>query len=401
MSVEKMLGWRFMLLGTERGRFSPMTLFAWAAIGVGTGTMCALLSVMYGLESSIRDSLLKAYPHIMVKAEDGRQVANFEAIQKKLEQNDQVARVVPFVELEMIAQTEGKAAGLGVVVWGLPPEELERMKKEMESGGPPDPAAAPPQVVLGGELAHFLKAGVGSELRLISPIRKSGAMGALADNFSFLVSGLYFSESYELDKQYAFVLLQDAQDLSSSPGKISGWRVWVNNIDDSEEVAAALTDVLPEGLTAKSWQSFNAALFASLKLEQWGMFLILSFAVFIAVLNVAITLMMHVTHKRRNIGILRAMGASRAAIRQVFLWQGLFLGLVGMIIGAFLSFTLLAVIQYVYQFPDIYYVRMVPVEVRPWSVIAVYVVATSLVLLATLYPSWRATTLDPVEAMRE
>ena len=215
------------------------------------------------------------------------------------------------------------------------------------------------------------------------------------------MSGLYFSESYELDKQYAFVLLQDAQDLSSSPGKISGWRVWVNNIDDSEEVAAALTDVLPEGLTAKSWQSFNAALFASLKLEQWGMFLILSFAVFIAVLNVAITLMMHVTHKRRNIGILRAMGASRAAIRQIFLWQGLFLGLVGMIIGAFLSFTLLAVIQYVYQFPDIYYVRMVPVEVRPWSVIAVYVVATSLVLLATLYPSWRATTLDPVEAMRE
>jgi lipoprotein-releasing system permease protein len=401
MSVERMLGWRFMLLGTERGRFSPMTLFAWAAIGVGTGTMCALLSVMYGLETSIRDSLLKAYPHILVKSEDGRPVANFEAIQKQLSQHPRVVRALPFVELEMIAQTEGKSTGLGVVLWGLPADELDRMKKEMEMGGPPDPSASAPQLVLGGELAHFLKAGVGSEVRLISPLKRSGMFGAIPENFSFSVSGLYFSESYELDKQYAFMLLADAQELSSHPDKISGWRVWVEDIDDSQAVAAELAAELPQGIEANSWQSFNAALFQSLKLEQWGMFLILSFAVFIAVLNVAITLMMHVTHKRRNIGILRAIGASQQSIRRIFLWQGIFLGLVGMIVGAVISFTLLALIQYVYQFPDIYYVRMVPVEVRPGSVIAVYIVATLLVVLATLYPSWRATMVDPVDAMRE
>lgn len=401
MSFERMVGWRFMLLGTERGRFSPMTLFAWAAIGVGTGTMCALLSVMYGLETSIRDSLLKAYPHIMVKSADGKSVAGHEAIQAKLTKHPRVVRAVPFVELEMIAQTEGKKTGVGVIVWGLPSEEFQKMRREIEIGAPPDATARTTQIVLGGELARFLKADVGTGVRLISPVKRTGALGAIPENFSFTVSGLYYSESYELDKQYLFMLLEDAQDLTSQADKISGWRVWVENVDDSHDVADELASILPEGIAAHSWKSFNQALFESLKLEQWGMFLILSFAVFIAVLNVAITLMMHVTHKRRNIGIMRALGASKDAVRRVFLWQGVFLGLVGMILGAVLSFTLLVLIQYAYEFPDIYYVRMVPVEVRPWSVVAVYIVATVLVVIATLYPSWKATELDPVEAMRE
>jgi lipoprotein-releasing system permease protein len=389
-----------MLRGTERGTFSPMTIFAWLAIGVGVGTMCSLLSVMYGLESSLRDSVLKAYPHIMVHPRAGSSpIRGYDAWTERLRKIDGVRRVMPYVETEMIVQSDERA--IGAVVWGTPMSDLAKLKGDLTQGGIPRIDSKLPQAILGQELAHHLDVEVGNQIQIISPIKRGGAMGLVPQSQLFEVAGIYESGHYDFDKQHLFLLLEDAQDLMGTGKAITGWHVWCDSLGDTDRVQKRIAAILPGDWVAQSWTSFNSALFQSLKLEQYAMFLVLSFAIVIAVMNIAITLMMHVTHKKRNIGVLRALGASAQQIRQIFVWQGAFLGMVGLVLGAVLSVVMITYVQNSYEFPDIYYVRSVPVEIRPLSLTLVFVVATALIFLATLYPSLRASQLDPIEAIRE
>ena len=400
MSVVRSIAWRFMLRGTERGTFSPMTVFAWLAIGVGIGTMCSLLSVMYGLESSLRDSVLKAYPHIMVHVRSGiSPIRDYEKWSPQLANIKGVKRVVPYVETEMISQSDLRA--IGSVVWGVPRDDLVKLKENISSGDVPSNDSKLPQAIVGIELAHHLDVDVGGEIKIISPIKRGGAMGMVPQAQSFQVSGIYASGHYDFDKQHIFLLLEDAQDLMGQGKAITGWHVWCDSVDDAEAVTKRISAILPGAWVAQSWATFNSALFQSLKLEQYAMFLVLSFAILIAVMNISITLMMHVTHKKRNIGVLRALGATTQQIREVFIWQGAFLGLVGLVLGAVLSVVILTYVQNSYQFPDIYYVRSVPVEIRPLSLTMVFVVAIFLIFAATIYPASKAAKLDPIEAIRE
>lgn len=396
-----LVAWRFMLKGTERGRFSAMTLFAWLAIGVGVGTMSALLSVMYGLEASLRDGFLKAYPHILIRrvAKTTPTAVEQERISLMLSGQEGVERFMPYVETEMIAQSANRA--VGVVIWGVPDGEWRHLRKNIRRGNQPSTTSAAVEGVLGAELADTLRSDLRDTVTLLSPLRRAGALGATPRTFPIRISGLYESGHYEFDKQYLFMPLADAQDIVGKGPVLSGWHVWARDLESARKLSTEIAAKLPEGWEAQSWAQFNEALFQSLKLEQFSMFLILSFAVLIAVMNIAITLIMHVSHKRKNIGILRALGASAEQIRNIFIWQGAFLGLVGMAIGGVLTVVLLYYIQNNYSFPDIYYQTNVPVEIRPWSIFLVYLVCSALVLVATIYPSVQASRLDPIEAIRE
>lgn len=399
MRSVRFLAWRFMLRGTERGQFSPMTLFAWVAIGVGVAAMSCLLSVMYGFESSLKERILKAYPHVMVKPPT-IPYRNYAPWSEAFSEVKEVARVVPYVETEMIVQSTTRT--LGSVIWGMPSDEFNRIAKDLKEGSVPDPKAKVPEVVVGSELAFRLGAAVGDTIKVISPIEKKGLLGLVPQSDSFRVSGIYSSGHYDFDQQYLFFLMEDAQQLLKWGTGISGWQIWANDLKEADRVAAEIKKVTLEGWEVESWTTFNAALFQSLQLEQYSMFSILSFAVLIAVLNVVITLLMHVTHKRRNIGILRALGASQKQIQQVFVWQGAFLGLVGLSIGAVLTATFFIYVRYFskFQLPDIYYDRSLPIELRPVSIVVIYLVAVVLVYLGTLYPSKKAAELNPIQAIK-
>lgn len=402
MAVEKSIAWRFLLRGTEKGRFSAMTFFAWLAIAVGVWAMSSFLSVMYGFESSLKSRVLKAYPHVIVKPKSGSlPVHGYSQWTKALKEVDGVARVMPYVEEEMIVQSSYRT--LGAVVWGIPPEDLVRLKPETVEGVVPDRNAKVPQVLVGRELARRLDSDKDSEIRLISPIERGGALGLVPRSRTFSVSGIYMSGHYDFDQQYLFMVMEDAQELMKLKDAISGWHVWATSLADAERVQKNIQEILPDSLQAQSWTVFNSALFHSLQLEQYSMFVILSFAIVIAVMNVVITLMMHVTQKRKNIGILRALGASREQVRKIFVWQGAWLGGVGLLGGAIATVIFIVYLRYssTYLLPEIYYDRSIPVEIRPLSLLLIYLLAITCIYLATLYPASRAAKLNPLEAIRE
>lgn len=400
--VTRFIAWRFMLRGTEKGTFSPMTLFAWMAIGVGVGAMSSLLSVMYGFESSLKNKVLNAYPHIIIGSQVPNQnVAHDLSWESTLREIPKVKRVLPFIQNEMILKTERRS--MGIVVWAVPEKEMGLLNFQLKEGKWPTQDSPVAPLMVGSELGNRLGLIPEETVRLISPIERTGALGLVPQAHSFLVSGLFSSGHYEFDEQYGLLTLEDAQEMLGCPNQVSGWQVWVHSLEDTSVVLSEIQKRLPSGLEAKSWETFNEALFQSLKLEQYSMFLILSFAILIAVMNIVITLTMNVAHKRKNIGVLRALGATQKQIRQIFLWQGGFMGAVGMTIGAVLTTLFVLYVKYFsfYQLPEIYYDRSIPVELRPFSIALIYGVATLLIYLATIYPATQAARLNTIEAIRE
>ncbi|MEZ4749962.1 MAG: ABC transporter permease [Bdellovibrionota bacterium] len=402
MKKERFIALRFMFKGTDRGTFSPLTLVAWVAIAVGVAAMGVLLSVMYGFESALKDRVLTAFPHIMVKpATGGEVIRDYEKWTATIAGVDGVKRVTPYLETEMILQSETRA--IGAVVLGVSEAEMDLKASQIQEGALPNPEAKRAEVLVGSELARRLGLFAGAEIKLISPIETAGAMGLIPRAQTFIVSGICHTGHYEFDQQTLLLTLPDAQALLKKGEVISGWQVWGEDVNTAEYLREKISPVLPRTWVAESWAQFNAALFNSLKLEQYAMFSILSFAVLIAVMNISITLTMYVSQKKRNVGVLRALGASQKQIRSLFIWQGAFLGGVGLFLGALLTVAALVYLRYFssYLLPDIYYDRTVPTEVRPLSILAIYGIATALIFVSTVYPAKKAMEIDPIEAIRQ
>jgi lipoprotein-releasing system permease protein len=402
MSVIRLIAWRFMMRGTEKGHFSLMTFFSWVAIGVGVAAMSCLLSVMYGFENSLKTKVLNAYPHIIISPSEGSSsIPDKPEMIQTLKSVADVTRVVPYVEREMIFQSQFRT--LGGVIWGLKREDFDRVKSGLTEGQLPSEKSALPELVMGQELAHRLHLYPGDKVKIISPTTKTGFMGATPKSETFQVSGLYASGHYEFDEQYLYMLMEDAQDLLGWNQAISGYHVWTPSLEKADRVQNSIQPVLGPNLKAESWSIFNAALFQSLKLEQYCMGAILSFAILIAVMNIVITLMMHVTHKRKNIGVLRALGASTDQIEKVFIWQGTWMGIVGLCLGVVLTALFVIYVKYFskYQLPEIYYDRTIPIDLRPLPLFLIFGGAILFIYLATFFPARKAAKLDPIEAIRE
>jgi len=317
-----------------------------------------------------------------------------------------VIGAAPFTYAKAMVIRGGRAEGMVVKGVDLPKERrVTTVAHNIAPALDSIPSAGPlPGIVLGSELAARIGAAVGDTVVLASLAADRSAMGYAPKLRRFRVSALFTSGLYTYDSSFGFTSIPAAQDFFDLGAMVTGIEVRLADMFDAPRAAARLLRALGEpGLHTNNWIELNRNLFTWMKLEKAVMFVILALIVLVAAFNIVSTLFMVVLEKRGDIGVLKALGASRGVILRVFLWEGLLIGGLGTGLGTALGWILITVLK---RYPfvtlpgDVYFIEKLPVRPELGDFAAVVLAAFVLCLAAALYPAWRASMLDPVEAIR-
>ena len=419
---------RYLKSRRRQGFISLITLISVGGVAVGVMVLIVVLSVMSGFETTLKEKLLGINAHLWVLPQRTGQLQGYRDLAGRIETLPRVTHATPFTAHEVMLMAGGRVAG--TIVRGIDADErsqtgdFARLFKDRDLTAllnPPasDPAGAgngAPQaarrgIVLGTELARTLRVETGEQIILNSPLGILQPAGILPNVRGFTVTGTFETGMYEYDAKLALISLDEAQELFDLGEMVHGIEVRVDDIYRVREVATATEALLGPGVWTRDWMQMNRTLFSALRQERVLMFIILTLIVLVAAFNIISTLVMMVMEKTGAIAILKAMGASNRGIYRIFMIQGLVIGLVGMVIGTVaglvLAWNLPAIAAQIegllgIQFfpPEVYVIDQLPVEIRPFDVIAIVVTSVCVSFLATLYPAWNASRLDPVVALR-
>lgn len=407
MSTEFFIAKRY-LLAKRKGLFTIITtVLGVGGVALGVAALIVTLAIMDGFQSDIKKKILDAQAHITVY---GRmQPRDLEAVRAAFGRDARLAAESPFVLGQAILTFDNRSTG--VVVKGFDPAAefaVNNLKGALTRGSwdaLEKPAAGqPPAIVLGEELAKNLGLWLGDDAVIVSPQGAASAgLGLLPKMKKFRVAGLARTGYFEFDNTMAYCSRRDAGEFFGFPGGANGVGVRLNEIEAAPEAAAALRKALGLGYTVKTYADMNQTLFAALKLEKYVMSLVLALIILVATFNIASNLLMMSIEKLRDIGILRAMGASPGFIRRVFFWEGNLIALTGITLGVLLGVGLcvfLAVYPVIELPADIYYVTKVPVELKALTILGTAGVTYLLCMLSALFPALRASRVNPVDAIR-
>ncbi|HEX9883509.1 MAG TPA: lipoprotein-releasing ABC transporter permease subunit [Desulfobaccales bacterium] len=391
----------------QKGFLSLSTFISMAGVAVGVMALIVVIGVMTGFDQDLKKKILSVNAHVIV-LKQGAPVTDYGELVAQVQTVPGVVSAVPFIYTQVMYSAPGNISG--GVIRGLDLKTIGR-------GGPPalnvvqgkfaDLADAapedPPRAAIGNELSRNLNLSLGDYLNIISPLGTMTPMGRLPRMKAFRVSAIFHSGMYEFDSNLVYTSIPRIQEFLGLGNRVTGLEVEVKDIYGAEEVAQAILEKLGPGYYTRNWMQMNRSLFAALKLEKIAMFIILTLIVLVAALGIASTLFMMVMKKTRDIAILKSMGATRQSIMQIFIMNGLVIGGVGTTVGLGLGLGLCAILKR-YQFiplpRDVYYISTLPVQIQGLDVAAIIVAAMAISFLATLYPSWQAARLDPVEAIR-
>lgn len=402
MKLELFIALRY-LRAKRKGLFAAViSTIGVLGVTVGVAALITTLSVMNGFQSDIEKKVIGAQAHLTVFGVEnaGRRAQ----VEKALAKEEAVEAFAPFALGQAIITYESRT--IGIVLKGLEPSRefrINELARTLREGSWQDLRGDKvPGIVLGEELARHLGAWTGQEVVLVSPKGAATPMGLLPKMQRFRVAGLLHTGYYEYDSTMGYADLSIVAKFLGSEAGATGFGARLKDLGEASALARRLQKELGPLFSVRTYSDMNKTLFAALKLEKAVMFLILALIILVASLNIASTLIMRTVEKTRDIGLLKAMGASPALIRRIFLAEGFLIASAGMFAGLLLGLLLCWVIQTypIVELPgDIYYLTRVPVDVRARDVLAVLALGLILSLLATVYPAARAAKVDPVEAI--
>jgi lipoprotein-releasing system permease protein len=414
LPFELLVGWRYTRAGraARRNRFiSFISSVSMVGIALGVAALIIVLSVMNGFQKEVRDRMLGVLSHIEVLAYTGAAIDNPTGVQNKLALQAQVVASAPFV-LSQVLLAQGEDMR-GALVRGIDPTQ-EVLVTDAVALMPPEVLAQlqPGQfgVVLGNELARALGVKTGDNITLVAPGGQVTPAGVVPRMKQLKVVGLLDSGHYEYDATLALLHMQDAQKIFRLDGP-NGIRVKLKDAQQARSVADQLTPLLGEDVVVRDWTRANRTWFAAVQIEKRMMFIILTLIVAVAAFNLVSTLVMTVTDKQADIAILRTLGASPASIMGIFVVQGALVGVIGtlsgLLLGLLVAFNIGSIVPAIERAlgasflpKDIYLISRMPSDPQWADIGPVVIIALVLALVATLYPSWRASRIDPAEALR-
>ncbi len=402
MSLELFIAWRY-LRAKRKGLFAVVTtLIGVAGVTVGVAALLTTLSVMNGFQADIQRKIVGAQAHLTVVG--ARSESDLAEMSAAAAADPDHAASAPFAFGQAILTAGDRS--LGVVLKGVDPSrefavnDLARSLTDGSWDGLGEGKV--PGVVVGVELAEHFGLSLGDELTLVSPKSVATPMGLLPKMQKVRVAGLLKTGYYEYDSATVWGALAPTAKFLGLPAGASGVGVKLKDIGRADAAAARLRAALGFSRLVRTYAQMNATLWAALKLEKTVMFIILTLITLVASLGIASTLILRSVEKTRDIGLLKAMGASPPMIRRIFLVEGFLIGSTGVAMGLALGLLLswaIATFPIVELPADIYYLSRVPVQVRGADLAAVAAMGLLLSLLATLYPAARAAKADPVEAI--
>ena len=447
LSLFERVGFRSMvaarhLRAKKTGFLAASSTLSILAVAVSSCMLISVLSVMGGFRADLKKKILGNHAHIVIdKAYE--ELDDWEPLLTQIRETDGVIGATPFLQVEVMVSSLSNRAG--AILRGIDPETvsevtdlaqnlthgkleylqhperildssidttktgaLDAMIQDAEHAaakGLPGEAKedSMPGLIVGQELARALRLVVGDRVTVVSPRGDLGPTGPIPRTRPFRIAGIFYSGMYEYDMKHAYIDLRVAQRFLRSEGRISGVEVKVNEVEDAPALAAQLASTIGlRGLRVRDWKMMNQQLFGALALEKLAMFITLGIAVLIAGFSVFGTLTLLVQEKRREVGILKAMGTSARSVIRIFVIEGLLIGAAGGLMGLGLGFVLTFAAEHfgIRMNPEVYYIDKLPVHLDPTEFAVVGAATVLVCLAATLFPAYQASRVRPVDALR-
>jgi lipoprotein-releasing system permease protein len=413
LPYEFRIGLRYTRAGRRARRrnafISFISAISMAGIALGVAALIVVLSVMNGFTKEVRDRMLSVLSHIEISGY-GDALADWRRVEAQARQNPEVVAAAPFVNAQAMFVREDTVRG--ALVRGIDPEAEPGVSDiaRLAVGRITDLVPGEFNVVLGGELARALAVVPGDRITLIAPQGNVTPAGVVPRLRQFRVVGLFESGHFEYDSALALIHIGDAEKLFRVDGP-TGVRLKLKDMQRAPLVAQQLAQTLEPGLLVRDWSRQNRTWFAAVQTEKRMMWIILTLIVAVAAFNLVSTLVMTVTEKQSDIAILRTLGARPASVMAIFIVQGAMIGVIGTFLGVggglLLANNLDVIVPAIervmgVQFlpKDIYFISSLPSDPRSGDIVPITVISLVLSLVATLYPSWRASRTRPAEALR-
>lgn len=409
-TFEWLLALRYLRARRKEGFISVIAGFSFLGIMLGVATLIIVLAVMNGFRNELFDKILGLNGHVVIHSMSDR-FEDYRSVTGKLKKVDGIKQVLPLIEGQAMISTKNLATG--GLIRGLSETDLKSLKAISDNirFGTLDGFDAGGGVAIGTRLANQLRVSLGDKITLVSPRGAKTPFGTAPRVKRYNVSAIFEMGMSEYDNTIVFMPLNEAQKYFNKPGAVTVLEIVVDDPDKVGEMRPTILAVGGPTIYVTDWRQRNSSFFDALQVERNVMFLILTLIVLVAALNIVSGLIMLVKDKGADIAILRTMGATRGAIMRVFFITGASIGIVGTLAGFLLGVLVCANIESIRGFisyltdtdlfsPELYYLSRLPAEMDNTEVASVVIMALTLSVLATLYPSWRASRLDPVEALR-